>query len=317
MIGIGDWMSRSRAGVSVGLGETGAPAPSPALDLDFRNATYKAGGTTYASLALVPGYAYSRSGAKGEPNGAGSAVTAFAANAPGILAGEGYYSRAACTNLLLRSQELDNAAWIKSLSVTSTAITAPNGTGTADKASLALGQIARQDVTGATAGGIYTFSAFVRKPSSGGAASSRLTTNNAAAFGTGASVETTLTSNWQRAVLTGALSTGTTIRAIFGAVDAAGASDADCTGDVEVWQLQLVAGAHAGPIIPTTAAAATIGADSLAFAVANGGYEATFTFDNGSTQVIAVTVAAGVYTLPVHPTALNRPLVRRLVLEAV
>ena len=69
-----------------------------------------------------------------------------------------------------------------------------------------------------------------------------------------------------------------------------------------------------GPIIATTAATASIGADALAVGVANATYTATYTFADLSTQVIAgVVVSAGTFTLPVNPTTLNRGLVQKLV----
>lgn len=63
---------------------------------------YWVSGTRYATINLVPGYAYTRAGAKGEQNAA-LAVEQFAANVPGIPSGVGYLSRSAFTNLLLNA----------------------------------------------------------------------------------------------------------------------------------------------------------------------------------------------------------------------
>jgi hypothetical protein len=65
-----------------------------------------------------------------------------------------------------------------------------------------------------------------------------------------------------------------------------------------------------GPIIATTTGTASIDAASLKVGMANGNYSVTYTFDDGSTQTIPTTVAGGLFTLPVSPTALNRSLVQ-------
>ncbi len=56
----------------------------------------------YDPLSTVPGYVYTRSGAKSELSSTGVPV-AFAANAPGVVSGVGYWSRAAATNVLLNA----------------------------------------------------------------------------------------------------------------------------------------------------------------------------------------------------------------------
>lgn len=70
--------------------------------LDFKNGFYRSGNTFATAPSLLPGYSYSRTGAKSEQDSTG-AVVAFAANAPGIASGVGYWARAAFTNLLLNA----------------------------------------------------------------------------------------------------------------------------------------------------------------------------------------------------------------------
>ena len=57
----------------------------------------------------MPGYAYTRSGAKQELlASAGGVSSSFAANVPGIVSGVGYYSWATATNLLLNAGQSSN-----------------------------------------------------------------------------------------------------------------------------------------------------------------------------------------------------------------
>jgi hypothetical protein len=74
--------------------------------------------------------------------------------------------RSAATNLLLRSEEFDNAAWTKSrATVTADNTTAPNGLTTADKlvedTSISLTHLTRQDLT-LTANIVYTVSIYAK-----------------------------------------------------------------------------------------------------------------------------------------------------------
>lgn len=97
-----------------------------ALALDFKNGVYKSS-TGLASLSALPGYTYTRSGAKSEIASAGT-IYPFAADVPGIVPGDGYWSRASLTNLVKYSDDLANANWLKgNVSVTSNALTTTNG----------------------------------------------------------------------------------------------------------------------------------------------------------------------------------------------
>jgi hypothetical protein len=74
-----------------------------ALYLDFKNGIYRGSTGRVSAISSVPGYTYTRTGAKSELGPDGSTLLAFLANAPGIVPGVGYWSRAALTNLFLNN----------------------------------------------------------------------------------------------------------------------------------------------------------------------------------------------------------------------
>ena len=96
-VGIGPW-----AGPVFGSSGAGGPNYSGyALALDFVNNSYWAGGVKAASLAAMPGYAFTRSGIQGALDSDGG-VDDFAANIPAIN-GYGFHCYGALTNLLLNA----------------------------------------------------------------------------------------------------------------------------------------------------------------------------------------------------------------------
>lgn len=105
MLGVGlDLWTRSIPGLW-----TENPYSGYALALDFDDADYWVSGTNYATLSSVPGYAYTRTGDKGEVNASGG-IDSFAANVPGVVPGVGYWSRQSLTNLLLNAGQSSNLA---------------------------------------------------------------------------------------------------------------------------------------------------------------------------------------------------------------
>lgn len=152
------------------------------------------------------------------------------------------------TNLLLRSEEFDNASWTKLVGATVSPNTtvAPNGTTTADTISLTATAISRvEQATTVTSGTTYTLSVWMRVAS--GTLSVRLQ-----GIDTGTGSAFTVTTDWQRFSLVGVASSGTRYPAI--------ATDGTA-GDVFVWGAQLEAGSFATSYIPTVASQVTRTAD--------------------------------------------------------
>lgn len=240
-----------------------------ALALDFDSAAYWVNGTSYALTAL-PGYAYTRSGAKGEINALTGAdlIDDFAANVAGVVPDIGYWSRRSLTNAILHSQEFANGVWsaLNGGTVASNTATAPDGATTADVFTMPAGSASRYQLATIVANSTNTQSVFARKPASGGATAVRLSSNDGATWNTGTSTKLVLTTAWQRLVNVTTLTTASTsLMTHIGGAKADGTFDTDCVGDVELWQAQVVAGnvPDGGPIIATTTATATVGEDSL------------------------------------------------------
>jgi hypothetical protein len=98
----------------------------------------------------------------------GSNLVTFTRASSGTFVGSDGLIKTATTNLTLRSQEFANAVWTKTgSSITSDAVSAPDGTLTADKlvedSSTGTHSIIEATATSYTSGVAYTFSFFVKK----------------------------------------------------------------------------------------------------------------------------------------------------------
>jgi hypothetical protein len=98
----------------------------------------------------------------------GASLVTFTRASTGTFVGSDGVIKSAVTNLSLRSQELGDAAWTKTLSsITADATIAPNGTTTADKlvedSSTGTHSIAEAAAITYTSGLAYTFSFFIKK----------------------------------------------------------------------------------------------------------------------------------------------------------
>ena len=178
------------------------------------------------------------------------------------------------TNLLLYSQEFDNAYWKKNSStVTANDAVAPDGTTTAEK--LALGGVNAARVfrnSTVTTSNTHVLSIWMK-----GTAGEKVSIE----AGSGGS-SVTLTADWVRynVVNTGG-ETSTNVRVINRA------ADGDDANDVFIWGIQLEEASTPSSYIVTGAASATRNADVLSVTGLTGSSTVTETFEDDSTNVIS------------------------------
>jgi len=173
---------------------------------------------------------------------------------PVTLAARGLLVEEARTNLMLRSQEFDNAAWPRfgTTSITANAVTSPDGTTNADLLTMtSAGSGTFQAATGA-ASTAYTGTIYLRAAAPV-TVNLILTTNLADPV----TVACSVTTAWQRFTVNKTTSPGTTQIALQ-------ISDTGSGGtSVYLWGAQTEVGAFATSYIPTTTAAVTRTADSV------------------------------------------------------
>jgi hypothetical protein len=204
---------------------------------------------------------------------------------PSTLAAQGLLIEEARTNLLLRSEEFNDAAWTKTnSSITANAATAPSGTVTADKLIEALDvNLVHQTTQSVTVVslGTYTSSFYVKADTrtrariaflvgaSGVTADANLaagTITAASAFGGGSAVGSSIqaiNNGWYRITVSGTGAAGTTGECRLELLDASGNRqyNGDGTSGLFLWGAQLEAGAFPTSYIPTTTTALTRAAD--------------------------------------------------------
>jgi hypothetical protein len=196
------------------------------------------------------------------------------------------------TNLVLQSEEYDNASWTKGLSsITANTIVSPDGTLDGDKLveDTSNGQHhVRQSVTGLSSGSTLTLSVYLKSAerttaqlhiNDNATTNNRVqadfnlssgTTSSATSAGTFTGVTSSITpvgNGWYRCVVTG-VATGVTAvqaRAIIGTTNYTG----DGYSGIYIWGAQLEAGAFPTSYIQTVASQVTRSADAASMTGAN------------------------------------------------
>ena len=194
---------------------------------------------------------------------------------PVTLAARGLLVEEARTNLLLRSEEFDNATWVKTnATVTANATNAPDGTTTADRVTITGNSIGVRQTSSATAS--TQVRSFYVKIDSGVRFFQILTDGSVNAFanfdlllgviGTkGSSVSdhtiTAVGNDWYRIAMvsTDAIANSTYCSPVTSA--SAGWSTGASSGSFFIWGAQLETGAFATSYIPTIASTVTRSAD--------------------------------------------------------
>jgi hypothetical protein len=204
----------------------------------------------------------------------GSNLVTFTRASSGTFVGSDGVIRTAVTNLLLRSEEFDNASWIKlAATVTSNAIAAPNGANTADL-------LTEDGTTNAhnaaintvvTNGVLCTFSVYAKRNGrdlqllfGGSDVSGNPYVNFDLANGTVASTSGTITGavqaigdGWYRCSVTATSAVSADFTCVCGLITSTSAGRAesyagDSTSGIYLWGAQLEQSSSVGEYIPTT-----------------------------------------------------------------
>lgn len=283
------------------LAAAGVP-DEPSLVLDFIRGVHFASQTAIAAgimalIAAMPGSSFARNSTATYFDSDGLLKTA-AANVPRIeydpitRVCRGFLTEGSATNLIIRSEEFDNASWSKvRATVSANAAISPDGTMTADKIvednSASTSHFARATAT-IIAGAVSTGSIFLKAAERGFAHISLL--NPAAPFeaarvmvnlttgatgaldqangATGGSLLVTNVGNgWWRVCVTGVLGSATSIRLdVFTAINTTVSGNyytGDGTSGIYAWGAQIEAGSGATSYIPTSASAGVRAVDLL------------------------------------------------------
>ena len=283
--------------------------PGASFGADFTRGRYKLGKRQARNPASLPGWTFTRA-STGYAETAAGALTSFASGAPRIT-DKGLLVEEARTNYALRSQEFDNATYIKTnMAVTADDTLAPDGTQTADKvyvSSAAAGTTTYQNVSPG-AGTSIAVTLYAKKGTSAttvnefgirdvtGAVTLLVFTVNydtlAVTYSIGASgvTVTQCANGWVRIQMLLSWTSGNTCRVYCGY-----ASGTRTLNDYAyVWGLQVEVGAFPTSYIPTAGAQATRQGDVPSLAVSTS-YPATIVASGSSAQGSAINLIASAH----------------------
>lgn len=288
-------------------------------------------GFDFAGGVLPAGASLTRASAGTRINAAGVLVSEAADVArfehdPVTLAPRGLLLEPARTNALTQSGAIDSAAWGKSnVVVTADAAPAPDGASAAETIAAAAGGATTRYVFNGTSftAATWTMSCFARATGAvryvqlywgntanpGSYANFDLVAGQVTAGSAGEGTIAAAGGGWQRIALTSTLA-AVTNNAFLAPIDAGttarlGSATLAAGAGFAAWGAQLEAGAAPSSCIPTSGAAVTRAADVLTLnwasrGAADGTITVRYTFDDGSTQDVATTVAGGTAAVPAN-----------------
>lgn len=314
-------------------GGSGIPSwvqPGATVDFDFANGRYFRDGSVYsdwASVVAASGATFTRASTGYRYNSSGllvaesTDVLRFNHDPAASNAAIGVLIEPAATNLVLRSEALDNASWTKTTAgITANAVAAPDGATTADLVANNSGSSnwARAEQTVVVSSSTsYVARAFL-KDSNAGYGAVRINDGSnytvivnlsdgsvlSASAGVTASV-LALPGGWYRVDVLRTASSSAFIVYVSAATGGGSVVVANGVG-VYAWGVEVKAGASSS-YVKSDGTSGTRAADALSIVLPTGTHDLTFTFDDDSTQ--AISGQTGTYNVP---TNLNRPNIKRV-----